>query len=196
MVPQKRGPAAAPARLIFAAESRCSPTVTGNASISGTGVMIYNAGSNYPGNGGTFGGITLSGNGTFNLSAPTSGTYAGILIFQSRQNTRALSLSGNAMAGMSKVLDAVLADLFTGADLSRGQEADRTSGVAGLPGPWGVEDGTTSERIPLDWIDPADFARPVGLTPGEISGGPDRRRLLGSSGPLPRRHEAACKRAA
>ena len=62
-------------------------TVTGNASVSGSGVMIYNAGSNYPSTGGTFGGITLSGDGRFSLSAPTSGTYAGILIFQSRQNT-------------------------------------------------------------------------------------------------------------
>jgi hypothetical protein len=75
-------------------------TVTGNASVAGAGVMIYNAGSNYPGTGGNFGGITFSGSGTFHLSAPTSGTYAGILIFQSRQNTRALSFSGNAMAGM------------------------------------------------------------------------------------------------
>jgi hypothetical protein len=76
-------------------------TVTGNASISGSGVMIYNAGSNYPSNGGSFGGITFSGNGTFSLSAATTGTYAGLLIFQSRQNTRALSFSGNAMAGMA-----------------------------------------------------------------------------------------------
>jgi hypothetical protein len=79
-------------------------TVTGNASVSGSGVMIYNAGSNYPGSGGNFGGITLSGNGTFNLTAPTSGPYAGILIFQSRQNTRALSCSGNAMSGMGGVI--------------------------------------------------------------------------------------------
>jgi hypothetical protein len=76
-------------------------TVTGGASITGTGVMIYNAGSNYPGTSGKFGGITLSGTGTFNLSAPTSGPYAGVLIFQSRQDTRALSFSGNAMAGMN-----------------------------------------------------------------------------------------------
>ena len=76
-------------------------TVSGNASVTGTGVTIYNAGSNYPNSGGNFGGITLSGNGTFNMSAPTTGTYAGILIFQSRQNTRALSFSGNAMLGMT-----------------------------------------------------------------------------------------------
>ena len=76
-------------------------TVTGNASVTGSGVTIYNAGSNYPNSGGNFGGITLSGNGTFSMTAPTTGTYAGILIFQSRQNTRALSFSGNAMLGMT-----------------------------------------------------------------------------------------------
>ena len=31
-------------------------------------------------NGGTFGGITFSGNGKVNLTAPTSGAYAGVLI--------------------------------------------------------------------------------------------------------------------
>jgi hypothetical protein len=76
-------------------------TVSGNASASCAHVFIYNAGSNYPSSGGNFGGITLSGNGTFSLTAQTSGTYAGVLIFQSRQNTRALSLSGNATAGLT-----------------------------------------------------------------------------------------------
>jgi uncharacterized repeat protein (TIGR03803 family) len=76
-------------------------TVTGNASVSGSGVMIYNTGSNYPSNGGNFGGITLSGNGTVSLTAPTSGTYAGIVIFQPSANTRAISLSGNAANGLT-----------------------------------------------------------------------------------------------
>jgi len=79
-------------------------TVSGNAGISGSNVFIYNAGSNYPNSGGNFGGITLSGNGTFSLTAPTTGTYAGVLIYQSRQNTRAISLSGNASAGISGVV--------------------------------------------------------------------------------------------
>jgi hypothetical protein len=79
-------------------------TVTGGASISGTNVFIYNAGSNYPNSGGTFGGITLSGSGTFSLSAQATGTYAGIVIFQSRQDTRALSLSGNALAGLTGLI--------------------------------------------------------------------------------------------
>ncbi len=76
-------------------------TVTGGASISGQGVLIYNAGSNYPNAGGSFGGITLSGSGTMNLTAATTGPYAGVVIFQSRQNTRALSLSGSSVAGIT-----------------------------------------------------------------------------------------------
>jgi hypothetical protein len=79
-------------------------TVTGGASLGGQNVFIYNTGSNYPGPGGDFGGITLSGNGTFNLSAPTSGTYAGIVIFQSCANTRALSFTGNAVSGISGII--------------------------------------------------------------------------------------------
>jgi hypothetical protein len=89
-------------------------TVTGGASVSGTGVMIYNAGSNYPSSGGNFGGITFSGNGTFNVSAPASGPYNGILIFQSRQDTRALSFSGNAMSGMNGMIYAASAVLSLG----------------------------------------------------------------------------------
>jgi hypothetical protein len=76
-------------------------TVTGNASIAGIGVTIVNAGSNYPSAGGNYGGITLAGNGKFNLAAPTNGPDAGIAIYQSRDNTRALSLSGNASSGLT-----------------------------------------------------------------------------------------------
>jgi len=71
-------------------------TVSGNASVTGSGVMIFNAGSKYPSTGGAYGSITLSGNGSYNLSPPTRGTYAGIVIFQSRDNSKALTVSGNA----------------------------------------------------------------------------------------------------
>jgi ELWxxDGT repeat protein len=73
-------------------------TVSGNARVSGTGLTLYNAGSNYAGgqSGGSYGGIALSGNASCDLTAPTSGAYTGILIFQARDNTTALSLSGNA----------------------------------------------------------------------------------------------------
>jgi Ca2+-binding RTX toxin-like protein len=82
-------------------------TVSNGGSVSGNGVLIFNAGSNYPNSGtsgATFGGITLSGAGTFNLTAPTSGTYAGVVIYQARNNTRALSIGNSAMAGMRGVV--------------------------------------------------------------------------------------------
>ena len=82
-------------------------TVSGNASVTGSGgVTIFNAGSSYNGttDGGNFGGITLSGNGNFNLSAPTSGTYAGIVIYQSRANTRALKIGGNATVNVQGII--------------------------------------------------------------------------------------------
>ena len=71
-------------------------TVSGNASVTGTGVLIYNAGSNVLGSGNSFGGITISGNATVNLTASSTGTYAGIAIFQSRDNASAITVSGNA----------------------------------------------------------------------------------------------------
>jgi hypothetical protein len=76
-------------------------SVSGAGAVSGSGVLIYNAGSNYNGGtGNTFGAFTLSGSGTIKITPPTTGTYAGIAVFQSRDNSRAMSLSGAAMAGL------------------------------------------------------------------------------------------------
>jgi uncharacterized repeat protein (TIGR03803 family) len=87
-------------------------TVSGNASISGTCVTLYNTESAFPNPGGTYGGVTLSGNGTFNLTAPTSGTDAGVVVFQARTNTRAIALSGNAAAGLGGTVYAPAALLY------------------------------------------------------------------------------------
>jgi hypothetical protein len=87
-------------------------TVSGNASVSGSGVTFYNTESAFPNPGGTYGGITLSGNGTFNLTAPTSGPYAGVVIFQARTNTRAISLSGNAVEALGGTIYAKAALLY------------------------------------------------------------------------------------
>ncbi len=99
----------------FSVSGNGSVAVSGRtSSVTGTGVMIYNAGTGYNlasgADGGTFGAVTLSGNGTFNLTAPTTGTYAGIVIFQSRDNTKALTLSGNA-SGMTGTIYAPAAQL-------------------------------------------------------------------------------------
>src|SRR5439155_2388523 len=81
-------------------------------------VMIYNAGSNFPNAGGTFGAISLGSSGKINLSAPTAGAYAGILIFQSRDNTRALSLNAGSIVGINGTVYAPAALLSLGGSSS------------------------------------------------------------------------------
>ena len=85
-------------------------SISGNASVSGSGVLIVNAGSKYPSTGGTYGSITLSGNGSYNLTPMTTGTYAGIVIFQTRDNSKAMTISGNA-SGMTGTIYAPAAAL-------------------------------------------------------------------------------------
>jgi hypothetical protein len=85
-------------------------SISGNASVTGAGVTIVNAGTQYPNSGGTYGSITLSGNGAYTLSPPTTGTDAGIVIFQPRDNSKPLTLSGNA-AGMTGTIYAPAAQL-------------------------------------------------------------------------------------
>jgi len=64
---------------------------TANVNISGTGVMFYDVG------GSSYGSIDLSGADVVNLSAPTSGTYSGILFFQDRSVP--LGSSGSKITG-------------------------------------------------------------------------------------------------
>ncbi len=84
--------------------------ISGNASVVGSGVTIFSAGSKYPATGGTYGSITLSGNGSYSLNPPTTGTYAGIVGFQSRDNAKAMTISGNA-SGMTGTIYAPAAQL-------------------------------------------------------------------------------------
>ncbi len=88
-------------------------TVSGNATVSGSNLTIFNAGSNYNSttDGGSFGGISLSGNGNINLNPPTTGPYSGILIYQSRLNTRAINISGNAIVNVNGTIYAANATL-------------------------------------------------------------------------------------
>ena len=69
-------------------------SVTGNSTLTGTGVTFYNT----TGLGG-YGPINLTGNETANLSAPTSGSMEGILFFQDR--TIAKGSSGSTILGNS-----------------------------------------------------------------------------------------------
>jgi Putative Flp pilus-assembly TadE/G-like len=60
---------------------------TGQGSLLGNGVMLYND------NGG--GTINISGQGQVTISPPTSGPYQGISIFQDRSSSAAISVTGN-----------------------------------------------------------------------------------------------------
>jgi hypothetical protein len=89
-------------------------SVSNSASVNGSGVLIYNAGSNFPATGRTFGAIMLGSSGAINLSGPSSGPYAGVLIFQSRDNTATLSLNASAAVGLNGTIYAPSALLSLG----------------------------------------------------------------------------------
>ncbi len=59
--------------------------LNGNATITGTGVTLIFLGS-----------TSFNGNVTLNLTAPTTGTYNGLLFFQPSSNVNSLTLNGNA----------------------------------------------------------------------------------------------------
>lgn len=61
-------------------------SVGGGAQLSGSGVTLYVQGGSF----------SVSGGGIVTLTAPISGTYQGIVIFQSRTNTNTLSLVGGS----------------------------------------------------------------------------------------------------
>jgi len=60
-------------------------TESGSPTFNGTGVTLYFK----------TGGITGSGSGTFNLTAPTSGTWQGVVLYEDRANTSGITLSGS-----------------------------------------------------------------------------------------------------
>src|SRR5207302_3257265 len=124
------------------------------AGITGSGVTLYNTQSAFPNTGGTYGGITLGGNGTFSLTAPTSGPDAGVVIFQARTNTRAIALSGNAAQGLGGTVYAPAALLYL-------------SGNASLAGPVVVNElSLTGNAASTQAADSADVS--AGDTAGQL----------------------------
>lgn len=75
-------------------------SVRGRGSVVGRGVMIYNTGSNFPLTGGTYGALGIGGQSQVDLTPPTSGTYVGISIYQSPDNSRGLSLTGRSTSSL------------------------------------------------------------------------------------------------
>ena len=117
-------------------------SVSGNANRTGTGVLIFNTGSKYPLAGGTYGAITLSGNGAIKLTGQTTGAYAGIMIDQDPNDTQALNISGNA-SGMSGLIYAPKAQLILSGNAKLNAALD--VGTLQISGN-GVENGLASPQ--------------------------------------------------
>jgi hypothetical protein len=81
---------------------------SGNGSLTGNGVTLY-----IP-VGGSLGG-SGNGNTTLNLTAPTSGAYNGILIYQAAANSNTVELNGTPIANLTGVIYAPTAEFeFSG----------------------------------------------------------------------------------
>lgn len=79
--------------------------VSGQAGMSGTGVMIYNNPLSSSDQ------INISGTGTVSLSPPTSGAYAGLTLFQDRTSTVPIYLAGGGNMSISGTFYAAAARL-------------------------------------------------------------------------------------
>src|SRR5438128_1014777 len=79
-------------------------------------------------------------------SAPTSGTYAGVLIFQARDNSRALAFSGNA-SGSNGILYAANARLVLNGNATWPHLSAVVSTLSLGGGAFQLSDGTTSDYV-------------------------------------------------
>jgi len=137
--------------------------VSGNASVTGSGVMIVNAGTLYPFTRGTYGSITLSGNGTCSLTPLARGPYAGIVFFQPSDNKQTMTVTANAtgITGTIYAPAATLSESGNGA-LNASLIVDRlTINGNGVAGPSRLTN--TNQAVAL--FDPTTPTTSVGTSP-------------------------------
>ena len=90
--------------------------IQGTANVAGTELTLY-----FSENTGTNGGIDVTGSGSVTLSAPTSGMYAGILVYQDRATTADVThkLAGGSTMQLDGIIYAPTTDVeFTGGSSS------------------------------------------------------------------------------
>jgi hypothetical protein len=80
-------------------------SVSGNGSVTGNGLVIYNAPQSAKD------AISVTGQGTITLTAPTSGAYQGVGIFQDRSSSVPITVSGNGSLGVTGSIYAAAATL-------------------------------------------------------------------------------------
>lgn len=78
-------------------------SMSGSGVISGSGITIYLAPPN--------GSLSLTGSGALNITAPTSGTYNGVLFFEDPTDTNAMTVTGSTGSDMEGIFYAPAASL-------------------------------------------------------------------------------------
>jgi len=77
-------------------------SISGSGSIVGTGVFIFSTNQNYPTSGTNCGDVAMSSGGGFQLTAPTTGAYTGMVIYVDRNcNNAQVALSGGGSATLT-----------------------------------------------------------------------------------------------
>ena len=84
--------------------------MSGNAILTGGGDSIFNTTTTNTSSG-TAGALNVSGNSHLNITGPTTGPNAGVVIYQPSFNTQVLTFSGNAIAGLTEAIIAPGAQL-------------------------------------------------------------------------------------
>lgn len=70
-------------------------SLSGNSSLAGTAVFIFLTNANHPAAGGACASFSITGNNATTLSAPMSGTYGGMLLYQDSGCTGDITIGGN-----------------------------------------------------------------------------------------------------
>lgn len=113
-------------------------SVAGNGTLNGSGVTIYFE----------QGTVNFAGGATINLSAPGSGTWQGVLMFQSRTNTQAASMVGGSSQLTNGILYFPAAQLsFKGGSSSNSQAATIVSDTLNLVGNSYIQAAGTSPYL-------------------------------------------------
>jgi hypothetical protein len=103
--------------------------LTGSGSMNGSGITFY-----------TEGATTLTGSGNMSLSAPTSGPYSGVLVFQSRSDSSAMALTGSGGDTVQGILYAPKAPLTLTGSGSFNVSLDMITDSLTLTGSGSVQD--------------------------------------------------------
>ncbi len=112
--------------------------MAGNGTITGSGVTLYFE----------TGTVNFAGGATTTLSAPSSGVWQGILMFQARGNTQAASLIGGSSQITSGILYFPSAQLnFKGGGSSNSQNATIVSDTLNLVGNAYITAASTSPYL-------------------------------------------------